>query len=145
VVVIGPIDLVQTPMHARLIFRGVVPHEKLPDVLNGVQAFIMPFKVTPLVEGVDPVKLYEYLAFGKEVIAVRYPEIERFEKFVHLYTSNEHAFTLFKKLSNKVLEQKNRINTTSEFLKQNTWSTRAAALLPLLNKVAPMLDKRICE
>ena len=42
----------------------------------------MPFVVNDLIKSVDPVKLYEYLAFKVPVISVYYPEIKYFKNML---------------------------------------------------------------
>ncbi len=45
----------------------------------------MPFKLNDIVEAVDPVKLYEYINFNKDILTISYKEIERFSKFTYSY------------------------------------------------------------
>ena len=81
----GPIAT-QVPRHERLHFHQPMPHWRLREFASQVDGYIMPFSLSPLIEAVDPVKLYEYLAFGKEVLTVRYPEIERFFQNLSTFT-----------------------------------------------------------
>jgi hypothetical protein len=36
---------------------------------------VIPFRMGPLADGVDPIKIYEYLAFGLPVVSFRMPQI----------------------------------------------------------------------
>ena len=57
-------------------FLGARPYGELPAWLANCQAALIPFLRTPLTAGVDPVKLYEYLAVGLPVIATPFsPEL----------------------------------------------------------------------
>lgn len=80
----GPRE-VPIPSHPRLVYLGVIPQHDLPALANRADVLIMPFTVTPLIEGVDPVKLYEYIAWRRPVIAVRYPELDHFKDLIHTY------------------------------------------------------------
>ncbi len=66
---------------------GEVPYERLPEHLAAFDVCTIPFQRTPLTEATNPVKLYEYFATGKPVVARRLPEIEPFADVVELYDS----------------------------------------------------------
>jgi teichuronic acid biosynthesis glycosyltransferase TuaH len=109
---------------SRLEYHGVVAHADLQSIATKFDGFIMPFQVTNLIEGVDPVKLYEYLSFGKEVIAVYYNEIQRFSSFVHLYQDNFEFVKILMALSQNKLEKRNSLSRSRGFLEYNTWNHR---------------------
>ena len=54
---------------------GERPYEQLPGLAAAFDVGIIPFKKTPLTEATDPVKLYEMLALGLDVVATPLPEI----------------------------------------------------------------------
>ena len=64
---------------------GEVPYDALPAYVAGFDVCTIPFERTPLTEATNPVKLYEYLATGKPIVARRLPEIEPFEEVIVLY------------------------------------------------------------
>jgi len=51
------------------VYLGAQSYAELPAWLSHADAGLIPFQRTPLTAGVDPVKLYEYLAAGLPVIA----------------------------------------------------------------------------
>jgi UDP-galactopyranose mutase len=51
---------------------GAVPHEKVPSVLRDFTVALIPFRYGELTRGVNPNKLYEYLAVGLPVVATRF-------------------------------------------------------------------------
>jgi len=55
---------------------GEIPYAALPEYLKTFDVGIIPFKLTPLIEATDPVKLHEYLAGGVPIVASRMPEVE---------------------------------------------------------------------
>lgn len=57
---------------------GEVPYAGLPYWLHGFDVALLPFKVLPLTQATNPVKVYEYLAAGKPVVAVDLPEMAQF-------------------------------------------------------------------
>jgi glycosyltransferase involved in cell wall biosynthesis len=125
----GPVETRNTPTHPRLNFHPPIDHAALIRELSRCDILMMPFQLTPLVRSVDPVKLYEYLALGKEVIAVKYPEIERFNDFVHLYESAREFTDLVIQISTGKLKRRNVQEAVSPFLERNTWSSRMDRLL----------------
>jgi len=54
-----------------------VPHDEVPRVLAGFDVGVIPFRRTTLTAGVNPNKLYEYLAAGLPVVSTPFsPEVE---------------------------------------------------------------------
>ncbi|MEF2965954.1 glycosyltransferase [Paenibacillus sp. M1] len=54
---------------------GEKPYGELPEYLHRFDAALIPFKYNELTKATNPVKLYEYLAAGKPVIASPLPEL----------------------------------------------------------------------
>ena len=136
----GPVITSARPRHSRLKFHGPLAHDDLALFASQADALMMPFHVTPLTEAVDPVKLYEYLAFGAEILCVRYAEVDRFEPFVHFYTGREEFLRLISQLERGVLNRKNLRERTSAFLQENTWNSRARDIATLVRSCgAPAL------
>ncbi|MFN3266974.1 MAG: hypothetical protein ACK41E_09055, partial [Deinococcales bacterium] len=122
---IGP-NHTRTVQHPRVKYHGVIAHTELQQRVQHLDGFVMPFVRSPLIEGVDPVKLYEYLSLGKEVFAVSYPEISRFAPFVHLYNSEQHLFDLLTAWQEGTLVPRN--TQPQAFLLENTWEARVRVL-----------------
>lgn len=110
--------------HPKMIFEGSVEHAKLYDYVKDYDALIMPFQINELILAVDPVKLYEYISFGKCVISVYYPEIERFEPYVYFYRNQEEYDALIKELEAKGFPPKYTEEQKALFLKENSWEYR---------------------
>jgi GT2 family glycosyltransferase/glycosyltransferase involved in cell wall biosynthesis len=68
---------------------GEVPYADLPGYVAGFDVCTIPFQRTPLTEATNPVKLYEYLATGKPIVARRLPELEPFADLIALYDTAE--------------------------------------------------------
>lgn len=60
-------------------FIGVVPHESVPLFINACDICVVPKK--PLKSGYSPLKLYEYIACGKPVVASRISGFELLNEF----------------------------------------------------------------
>lgn len=123
----GPVEC-QTPTNNRVIFHGPIKHSELYNEIKNCDCLIMPFKLNDVVLSVDPVKLYEYVNFNKNIIAIFYEEIERFKPFVHFYSNEqEYIDTISKLIENNNLKynQDQRI----KFLAENTWDNRTEIII----------------
>jgi hypothetical protein len=120
---VGPRE-VSVPRHARLRVSGPVPHDRLPALAAEVDVLLVPFRRTPLVEAVDPVKMYEYVAFGREVVCRRWPEVERFAQFAHLYDSPNEMVALLSELARGTRRTLVSAHHRSEFLQRHSWDAR---------------------
>lgn len=129
--IIGPSDNPNLPKADRLLYTGTIEHHKLHEAIADVQCLTMPFQLNDIVEAVDPVKLYEYINFNKNILCIRYKEIERFEPFVHFYTDYES----FRNQIQRMMEN-NTLRYTQQdrekFLSENNWASRAAQIKALL-------------
>jgi glycosyltransferase involved in cell wall biosynthesis len=69
---------------------GEVDYEQVPGLVAGFDVCMVPFLDNELTRCVDPVKVYEYLAAGKPVVATALPELRRLEAgLVHVAGSDE--------------------------------------------------------
>jgi hypothetical protein len=118
-----------------LILRSVVEHERIPVISEEFDAFILPFRMTPLTQAVDPIKLYEYLALGKEVFARRYPEIERFSPYVHFYSSLQELLRLTRDYREDRLSRKVENPRLGRFLRENTWEERGRVTTHFISEI----------
>ena len=117
----------------KVFFYGAVKHDELYSLIKDCDALIMPFIVNEIIKGVDPVKLYEYIYFKKNIICVKYQEIIRFEKFVYFYNNKEEYIEAI----NEVKKGKLKYNEKDamSFLSDNTWDNRAKVALQICEAV----------
>ena len=84
IVLVGPNEMPEIK-HSRLSYRGIVPHGKIPEVIQEFDVCLYTFCKSPLLDTIDPVKIYEYLAQNKPVLAVKSRETEKFGGMLSLY------------------------------------------------------------
>ncbi len=72
------------PRLPNLHFLGRRPYESLPDYGCGFDCCLIPYRLTRQVMHANPLKLREYLAMGKPVVAVSTPEIDQFADVVSI-------------------------------------------------------------
>lgn len=61
---------------SNIYFLGELPYEDLVPFLRRCDVCIIPFKINDLIRATNPVKIYEYLAAGKPVVATPLPELK---------------------------------------------------------------------
>lgn len=135
--VIGPAD-VQTVAHPRVIYTGPMNHAELLVHARQADGFIMPFTVNPLIEGVDPVKLYEYLAYDVPVLSVFYDELRHFEGLVDFYRSTEEAIERVREYIHDQTSSRIDKPARKAFLAASTWRARAAQYAAAITSLAPV-------
>jgi GT2 family glycosyltransferase/glycosyltransferase involved in cell wall biosynthesis len=107
-------------------FVGEVPYTKLPYWLHGFDVALLPFKVIPLTLATNPVKVYEYLAAGKPVVAVDLPEMAQFGGLVHAAKdSRDFSAAVSAALAGSSAAS---VQARREFAAGQTWSHRARAI-----------------
>jgi glycosyltransferase involved in cell wall biosynthesis len=68
---------------------GPRPYADVPAYMRGCDVGIVPFVRDDMVDAIHPIKVYEYLAAGLPVVAVRWPELEAMEAPVELCERDE--------------------------------------------------------
>lgn len=133
----GPVDQgisIPEDFKEKIKFCGTVEHDELYKVVSDCDVLIMPFKLNEMIKSVDPVKLYEYINFDKNIVAIEYPEIERFASFVHFYSN----YVEYKNILN--FFEKNRdvsysLKQRASFLRTNSWENRISKIETLIEEL----------
>ena len=128
---IGPICIKDHPKHERIHYLGTIAHDNLFYTVKEMDCLVMPFRLVDIVKAVDPVKLYEYISWQKNIIVIDYPEISYFSKFVWTYTNIEEYCSLLTQLS-YTAEPSYSEEDAICFLKKNNWLSRVEEILRLL-------------
>jgi len=61
----------------RIIFTGWQPYQKIPEFLKASDLCLFPAHDNKVTHNIVPIKIYEYMAAGKPVIATRLPGVEK--------------------------------------------------------------------
>ena len=112
-------------------FIGERPYSELPKYLHGFDVCLIPFKKTPLIHATHPIKIYEYFAAGKPVVATDMPELYPMAKMCFISKTKEDFLVNIRKAINETNDalQKDRI----EFASKNTWDDRFKKLYEKLS------------
>jgi GT2 family glycosyltransferase len=116
-------------------FQGEVAYDALPYWLYAFDVCLLPFKVVPLTLATNPVKVYEYLAAGKPVVAVDLPEMQQFDGLVQV-AADAGAFV---EAVDRVLSEPESAadaDARQAFARTQTWELRATQLDAVLRNLS---------
>jgi glycosyltransferase involved in cell wall biosynthesis len=133
VVLIGPAS---PPLQRRLRacpgvhWLGVRPCDQLPALVQGFDAALIPFVLSPLTEAVSPIKLYEYLAAGCAVVSTPLPEVVPFRGLVEVASASDFPQAVRQAIgSTRDPEARARRRAAAA---EHDWTTRVETILALL-------------
>ncbi len=107
---------------ANIHLLGEMPFERIPDVILEFDAAIIPFKTNELIFSTNPVKLYEYMAAGKPVIATKMPELRQADSLVYEASSaEEFSLQIARALQEDTPNLRDR---RQNWANENTWLQR---------------------
>lgn len=131
----GPVEPgIEMPTNLeRFNYMGIAEHSRLSEIVESMDCLIMPFVVNELIESVDPVKLYEYINFNKNIISVYYNEINRFKPYVYFYKNESEYYAILDSLlKNNLIKYSN--DERIDFLEKNNWDSRIQQYVSLLEQ-----------
>ncbi len=111
--------------------RSEVRRVELVAVLRNAELTLLAHRQTPLTEAMSPLKMYEYLAAGRPVLATDLGPVRHFGSRVHLAASvADFADLVDTALAQGIQNESDRV----AFIEDNAWSTRHREILSLLEK-----------
>ncbi|MEY8764356.1 MULTISPECIES: glycosyltransferase [Clostridium] len=120
---IGPckINLSLLKLYKNVHILGKIDYKQIPNYLYYSDVGIIPFKVNKLTDSITPIKLYEYMSVGLNVVSTNFKEMEYINSPAYVAKSyDEFCEDIVKAIDNKDKDRKNNI----EFAKENTWEKR---------------------
>jgi glycosyltransferase involved in cell wall biosynthesis len=79
------------PRNSNVHWLGMKPVSELPAYLKGMDVCIMPYRLNEATRNIYPLKLHEYLATGKPIVATAIPAVEDFRQLIYV-AENEAQF-----------------------------------------------------
>lgn len=111
-------------------YLGLKNYSQLPGYLQHFKVGLIPFRLTEMTKGCNPIKLYEYYAAGLPVLATPLPELLAVPK-IHL-ENDPQKFS--KRLQLLVNDEKSGQVERLAFAQENDWSRRAGHIKEHLQK-----------
>lgn len=122
---IGPTDGIAIAPRPGLSLSAPLPHDALAEAVDEIDVMLLPFRVDALVRGVDPVKLYEYVALGKPILSAYWPALDPFSGFVTFYRSTGE---LCERVAKRSIDPAPTAAARRAFLEPQSWEMRATQL-----------------
>lgn len=128
VILFGPLEI-ELPNIERLHYFGKIPHSSTYTAMKYADLLIMPFIINKLIQAVDPIKVYEYIYSGKQVLVPNYFEMEKFKDYVTIYEDTSDCIEWIKKLKGQT-----QVYDLERFKEHNTWHARAKQVVNIINE-----------
>lgn len=110
-----------------IIYLGPKSHDEFIEISKSWRIGLIPFIKSPLTYGVDPNKIYEYLAVGLMVVTADMGSVRQCPA-TYVYEKNDEFDSLFKKALNTTYN-KNTVRKIKNYVNRSRWSIRAEQLL----------------
>ena len=125
-VLVGPhsVDISELNRLTNVYVLGRRSYSEVPRYLKHAQVGMIPFKVNQLVDAVNPLKLYEYMACGLPVVATSWKELRQIDSPAVLCDSAED----FSNAIEKAIAEKSDRQALVNFASRADWSRRFESL-----------------
>jgi teichuronic acid biosynthesis glycosyltransferase TuaH len=137
-VIAGPIEdgYLTNPLFksSNVFTTGAVPYLEVPQMINSFDLAIIPFKKDEVSRTIFPIKLFEYLSFGKPVVSTDFNlDLKDFTGNMVDYCSDPKLFT---DAINEALktDSPQKVEERKLLAKQNTWKKRSEHIAAILKQ-----------
>lgn len=132
------LDVSELESLPNVLLLGQQPYETMPQYLYHFDVCMIPFKINPITEATDPVKLYEYLSAGKPVVSVALSEVEDYGEYLYIARDSDD----FVAKLDAAVEEDNRemISRRRKFAEQHTWKQRYKTIEAGITLVTPRVS-----
>jgi hypothetical protein len=107
----------------------------VPSIIASFDVCIIPFKLNSLTVATNPVKIYEFLAVGRPVVATKLPELAGMDSLDVLCASTTSEFIHCVEHSLNISDQVDRVRLRREWAKENDWSKRVEAIIEVISSI----------
>lgn len=102
-----------------------VPRATIVGLVHAADVCLLPHRRTPLTEAMSPLKLYEYVAGGRPVVATDLPPVRGVSSRVVLVDNARFADAVASALLSPALSEDDRL----AFVRENSWAHRFESML----------------
>ena len=133
-VMVGPIsaDVGFLNKYENIFFLGQKPHKEIQHYGKFFDVAIMPWKQNKWIEFCNPVKTKEYLALGKPIVSIDYPELQPFRDIVYAASNQNEFVNMIQKAlaeDDPSLKQKRKQRVQNE-----TWDNKVKRIVECMDK-----------
>jgi len=128
-VCVGQANMDTRPLrHPRIALLGPRPYAMIPAYVGAFACCLIPFAINRLTLGVNPIKLREYLAAGRPVVATRLPEIAAYGDVVELVDSPDGFASAVERTLQPGYDSPERRQRRRARVADESWDRAAAAI-----------------
>ncbi|HEY3368242.1 MAG TPA: hypothetical protein VGK74_24585 [Symbiobacteriaceae bacterium] len=132
-IMIGP-EFGGHPIWGRNIYKlGMRPYERLPAYLHHANVAIIPFRDNQVTRAANPVKLWEYLATGRQVVSTPLPEVLPLQGLIRIAADP----VSFARAIHSAAFDSESVGQRIAVAKANSWEARYKAITEFLPEIAP--------
>lgn len=124
-------------------FLGYKLYETLPAYLQGLDVCLLPFLCNEWIRNCSPNKIYQYLAAGKPVVSVDFPEARRAEPEIMVADDDAQFVSMVGTALGS--HEPETIRARQEKARANTTELRAEALLELVSQSLPSAGNSVAD
>jgi GT2 family glycosyltransferase/glycosyltransferase involved in cell wall biosynthesis/Tfp pilus assembly protein PilF len=119
-------------------FYGEKPYQELPALLREFDVAIIPFRIVELTRCTNPVKLYEYMAAGKPVVAAAIPEVIEATDLVYIA---DDARSFVERIEEALVADSAPMRARRQaWAREHTWTNRVRQLMQALDASFPLVS-----
>jgi glycosyltransferase involved in cell wall biosynthesis len=115
--------------HPNLRWEGQQPYARIPALIASFDVGMIPFVRSPLIDGVSPIKLFEYAACGLPVVSVYWKELESYGDSAYL-SEDKEGFARNLMIAVKA----GKSEAQKSFAEANSWKSRVDSMLDILSR-----------
>ncbi|MGR6837213.1 glycosyltransferase [Syntrophomonas erecta] len=131
IVMVGPLyNVSDVPRHPNIHYLGFKAYEQLAAYTQMFDVGIIPFRSSSMVESVNPIKMWEYMASGMPIVTSDLPEANKYGDLV-LYSQTYQQFMDNIKLALEHDDQEKRAARIA-LAQENSWLSRAKQIVNII-------------
>lgn len=132
-------QLKETYILKNLTFYGHVPHKALNEIYSKMDVMLAPYQDdVPSLDWMSPMKLFEYMSYGKPMVVSNYPvirEVLNDSNSMLVKSDDLNAWVdALKLLKNDTVRQQMGSNAYAHFIENYTWSSRVKEIIKLVTQ-----------
>jgi teichuronic acid biosynthesis glycosyltransferase TuaH len=122
-------DQQELDQFSNIVFTGSQPYSELPDIMRAFDVCMVPHRMTPFTESLNPIKLWEFLAAGKPIVSTNVAGFRDYPDLVRVADTSDDFVSL---LALAPSESPDLPSLRQKAVRQHTWDQRVAAVEALL-------------
>ena len=127
---LGEADRQRLAACGNVVLTGPVPYAQIPETMRAFDVCITPHLITPFTESLNPIKLWEYLAAGKPIVAANVAGFRDYPQFVRLASG---ADDFAQAVEAALMEDPSAAEARRSEARRHSWNSR-------LDQIADVLD-----